>query len=311
MNLAPVGICTYTRLDHLMKTIEALKANTLAQQTELYIFSDGPRPGDEAKVQELRDYLTTITGFKKVHPRLQPTNNMFENTTNANIQLTAAHGRSIFMEDDIVTSPHFLEFMNAGLDRYESNKSIFSIGGYCLPIPFPKDYSHDIYFSQVFCPWGLGTWKDRFDLASAAIAAWDPTFNQGVFSGLKYIGKDMARRYKSVCKPGITDRELMAKFDLVATIIMLQRQMYTVLPTQTLVENIGLDGSGLHCNANDTKFARKLDPDHRPEKMTDRPFLDSRIGSEIYMQVSFGKAKNSAMRSFYLLIRSLNRIFSR
>lgn len=311
MNLAPVGICTYTRLDHLMKTIDALKANTLAQQSELYIFSDGPRPGDEAKVQELRTYLTTITGFKKVHLRLQPTNNMFENTTNAHIQLTAVHGRSIFMEDDIVTSPHFLDFMNAGLDRYESNKRIFSIGGYCLPIPFPKDYAHDIYFSQVFCPWGVGMWKDRFDLAGAAISSWDPTFNQSVYSKLKYIGKDMARRYKSVCRPGIKERELTAKYDLVATIIMLQHQMFTVLPKKTLVENIGLDGTGLHCNANDNKFAGKIDPDYRPEKLTCHPFLDSRIGRDIYMQVSFGKAKNPAMRSFYLLMRSLNRMLSR
>lgn len=311
MSPAPIGICTYTRLDHLIKTVDALKANTLAQQSELYLFSDGPNKGDEAKVQELRNYLATITGFKKVHLRLQPVNNRFENTSNAHIQLTEVHGRSIFMEDDIVTSPYFLEFMNTALDRYESNKSIFSIGGYSLPIPFPKDYAHDIFFSQVFCPWGVGIWKDRFDMAVAAISTWDPAFNQGLHSRLKYIGKDLARRYKSLCRPDIKDTDLMAKFDLVATIVMLQRQMYSVLPNKTLIENIGLDGSGVNCNAGDTRFIRKFDPDHRPENLIDQPFLDSRIVREIYLQGSFTKAKSPAMRRFYLLIRTLNRMLSR
>lgn len=311
MTLAPVGICTYTRLVHLMKTIDALKANTLAQQTELYIFSDGPSKGDEAKVQELRDYIVTITGFKKVHLRLQPENNRFENTTKANIQLTATHGRSIFMEDDIVTSPYFLEFMNTGLDRYESNKKVFSIGGYTRPIAIPKNYAYDIYFSEVFCPWGLGTWKDRFDMSSSAIATWESRFDKGLSSRLKYVGKDLARRYKSLCRPGIKDTDLMAKFDLVATVVMLQRQMYSVLPCQTMIENIGLDGSGLNCNANDERFIRQFDPDYRPAKFKDEAFLDPRIGREVYLQFSFTKSKGPLMRSFYLLIRSLNRILER
>jgi hypothetical protein len=311
MSLAPIGICTYTRLNHLIRTIDALKANTLARQSELYIFSDGPNKGDEAKVQELRDYLLTITGFKKVHLRLQPENNRFENTSNAHIQLTATHGRSIFMEDDIVTSPCFLEFMNAGLDRYESNKNIFSIGGYSPPIAFPKNHAHDIFFSQIFCPWGAGMWKDRFDMTSSAIAAWDPQFDKGLSSKLKYIGKDLARRYKSLCRAGIKDTELMAKFDLVATVVMLQRQMYSVLPRQTIIENIGLDGSGLNCHVNDARFIRQFDSDYRPTKFNDEPFLDPRIGREVYLQGSFTKSKGPIMRSFYLLVRSINHKLSR
>jgi len=307
MQLAPIGICTYTRLNHLIRSIDALKANTLAQQSEIYIFSDGPRPGDEAKVQELRDYLTTITGFKKVHPRLQPTNNMFENTSNAHIQLATTHGKSIFLEDDIVTSPHFLEFINNGLEKYESNKSVMSIGGYCPPIAFPKSYANDIFFSPVFCPWGVGTWKDRFELVDTMRVDWrNHIKNPQLAKNLKHVGKDLARRYKSLCRDNITDADLMAKYDLVFTVAMLQHQMFTVLPRQTLVDNIGFDGSGVHCNVKDARFTRTVDPSFRPLKLTDEVFLDSRIAGEMYLLYSFSKIKSPIMKIFYLFIRSLN-----
>lgn len=306
MELAPIGVCTYSRLNHLIKTVDALKANTLAQQSEIYIFSDGPRPGDEAKVQELRDYLKTITGFKKVHLRLQPTNNMFENTSNAHVQMTAAHGKSIALEDDIVTSPYFLEFMNTALERYESNKKIFSIGAYSPAITFPKSDGYDVFFSQIFCPWGVGMWKDRFDISNSVIASWSTTPDKRILSKLKHIGKNLARRYKSLCKPGISHVEVAAKFDLAATVAMLKNQLYTVMPRRTLVENIGLDGSGIHCTTDDAKLGLKCDPSYRPTKFNDKPFLDPRIGREVYLQGSFSKVKNPLMRSFYLLIRAIN-----
>lgn len=306
MNLAPVGICTYTRLDHLMKTIEALKANTLAQQTELYIFSDGPRPGDEAKVQELRDYLTTITGFKKVHPRLQPTNNMFENTTNANMRLNENYGRSIFIEDDIVTSPYFLEFMNESLEKYESNKKVMSIGGYCPPVTIPKNYASDVFFSQIFCPWGLGMWKDRFELVNQAKTAWSRRVDPDVVNSLKYLGKDFVRRYKALCKESVTDFELAAKFDLLATVTMLKHQMFSVQPRQTMIENIGFDGTGLHCHSSDDKFFHKANAQFRPKNFTDDVSPDQRVARDMYMIWSFSKKHNPVMKSFYLLIRYLN-----
>ena len=61
MDLAPVGLVVYNRLEHTKKTIEALKKNTLASDTDLYIFSDAPsKEEDEKSVSELRDYLKTV-----------------------------------------------------------------------------------------------------------------------------------------------------------------------------------------------------------------------------------------------------------
>ena len=69
MNLAPVGLVVYNRLEHTKRVIEALKKNTLASETDLYIFSDAPsKKEDEKSVAELRDYLKTVKdGFKNVY----------------------------------------------------------------------------------------------------------------------------------------------------------------------------------------------------------------------------------------------------
>ena len=64
MQLAPVGIATYSRLSHIKKTVESLQQNTLATQSELYIFSDAPKKCDEEIVLKIRKYIHTIKGFK-------------------------------------------------------------------------------------------------------------------------------------------------------------------------------------------------------------------------------------------------------
>lgn len=69
MYLAPVGLVVYNRIEHTKRVIEALKKNTLASDTDLYIFSDAPsKKEDESAVYELREYLKTINeGFKNVY----------------------------------------------------------------------------------------------------------------------------------------------------------------------------------------------------------------------------------------------------
>jgi len=67
MNLAPIVLFTYKRLWHTKQTVEALQKNIYAEQSYLFIFSDGPKTEkDEPKVKEVRKYLKTIKGFKNI-----------------------------------------------------------------------------------------------------------------------------------------------------------------------------------------------------------------------------------------------------
>src|SRR3989344_9298840 len=110
-SLAPIGIPTYTRITHLQKTISALRANPLSIESDLYIYSDGPKDGDEKKVADMRAYLRTIRGFRSINIVEQKENNFIENNYRCIRDLLDKYGKIIFMEDDIVTAPGFLKFM--------------------------------------------------------------------------------------------------------------------------------------------------------------------------------------------------------
>ena len=49
MKYAPIALFVYNRPEHTKKTLEALQKNTLAQNSELFIFSDGPKNNQDKK----------------------------------------------------------------------------------------------------------------------------------------------------------------------------------------------------------------------------------------------------------------------
>ncbi|MCZ2126844.1 MAG: glycosyltransferase family 2 protein [Anaerolineales bacterium] len=243
MTLAPVCIPTYTRINHLRRTIEALKENRLADETEVHIFSDGARAGDEEKVAAVRSYLKTISGFKKIEIVENQTNQYPNGVMQAIRGLLSQHEKIIFMEEDIVTAPVFLEYMNFALEEYESNPRIFSIAGYCPPIPIPKDYPNDVFFFPRFNPWGFGMWKDRFDKLEMKIPK--RVINE-IFLNPRRLydfsrgGLDMLpltlNNYFGYAN-GLDSKTFSQQFMM---------NMLTVYPVKHLVDNIGLDGSGVH-----------------------------------------------------------------
>ena len=64
MKLAPICLFVYNRLEESKLTVAALQNNFLASESELFIFSDGPNIDNENKVDSVRAYINTITGFK-------------------------------------------------------------------------------------------------------------------------------------------------------------------------------------------------------------------------------------------------------
>lgn len=257
-SLAPIGLSTYSRLPHLQQTIAALQKNTLAAQSELFVFSDAPKPGDEQKIEAVRNYLRTVDGFKRVHIIERTENNRIANNRDGMRMLLDRFGKLIFLEEDIVTAPGFLRFMNDALDFYKDDPRIFSICGCCMPVPVPKEYPHDVYILPRYGGWGDGYWADRFKL-------------------INYISEEDYRAF-------ISDRKLLKNFkarcgldyiplierdakgiidalDVKALFWQFKLGMYTVYPRKSLAVNIGLDNSGEHCSKTakfDTELSNKL-----------------------------------------------------
>ncbi|HEX9511593.1 MAG TPA: glycosyltransferase [Puia sp.] len=166
LNYAPILLFTYKRLDTLKKTISSLRENKLAAESDLIIFSDqGKSPDDKTIVKEVRDYLRTIDGFKSVtiHESLKNkglANSIIQGVTN----IINTYGKVIVLEDDLLTTPNFLTFMNAALEKYESYKKVFSVSGYSFNLGEPDAGRHpdDVYFVTRGWSWGWATWRDRW-----------------------------------------------------------------------------------------------------------------------------------------------------
>ena len=162
--LAPICLFTYSRLDETKQTVEALKKNFLAPKSELFIFSDGPKNHESKdRVKVVRDYIKTIDGFKKITIFESKTNEgLAKSIINGVTKVVNEYGKVIVLEDDLLTTPNFLDFMNQALLFFELNLSIYSINGYSLALKRIKLDSHYIHFRSF--PWGWATWENRWNL---------------------------------------------------------------------------------------------------------------------------------------------------
>lgn len=246
--LAPIGISTYSRLDHLKKTIRALQKNTLALNSELYIFSDAPKKHDEMKVDAVRKYIRTIDGFKNVHIINREQNCRVTNNRDGMKQLLDQYGQMIFLEEDIVTAPGFLCFMNRALEYYSNDPRILSITGHSPPFKISKSYTEEVFLLKRFDAWGFATWSDRFDPYGFNLS--DDEMNMFLCSKkrikeFKQNGADLYRMLLAENKNEIDALDVKIMF------YQYINDMYTLYPSRSLVQNIGLDGTGVHCVATD------------------------------------------------------------
>lgn len=255
-DLAPIALSTYGRLEHLKKTIVALRANRLAAASKLFIFSDGPKPGDEQKVAAVRAFLKTIDGFRSVEIFERSRNGRIQNNRGGIAYLLERYDRIIFLEEDVVTAENFLAFMNQSLDRYAANPRVFSVTGYCPPIRIADRYPYPVFLFRRFNAWGFGIWKDRYEKIKYLTLA---EFN-------RLYGNSTLR--KAFTRGGGEDMLLMLRMDAMGKIDALDvkamfaqflSDQYTIYPTRSLVHNIGVDGSGFH-RAKTDKFDVALGP---------------------------------------------------
>jgi Glycosyl transferase family 2 len=165
--LAPVALFVYNRPDHTQRTVNSLQANDLALQSDLFVFSDGPKnEAGSAAVQQVRKYIRSIRGFKSVSIIERERNLGLANSVIRGVtELFTRFGRVIVIEDDLLTTVDFLTFMNQALERYEAELRIFSVSGFNLGLKGPEHYPCDAFCFYRSSSLGWGTWKSRWEQA--------------------------------------------------------------------------------------------------------------------------------------------------
>ncbi|MEH6889048.1 sugar transferase [Bacillus sp. JJ864] len=244
--LAPVIIFVYNRPEHTIKTIEALAKNELARESTVFIFSDAAKNENSLeKVRAVREYIDTIEEkkyFKSLKINKAKINKgLAKSVIDGVSEIINENGKVIVLEDDLVTTPDFLTYMNDALNYYNDLEKVWSISGYNIPIAFPKDYKSEIYYSYRGCSWGWATWKNRWNQVD-----WDVK-DYTEFKGNRRLrnqfnrgGRDMANMLDSQME-GIID-----SWAIRWCYTQSKKDLLTVYPVKSRIKNIGLDGSGTH-----------------------------------------------------------------
>lgn len=248
-NLAPIVLFIYNRPDHTRKTLEALSKNILAEQSELFIFADGPKETvTEEQLEKIhqtraiaheKKWCKTVTVIEADKNKGLAASIIFGVTDIVN-----KYGKIIVLEDDLITSPYFLKYMNDSLLVYENTENVACIHGFMYQ---HKTKLPETFFIKGADCWGWATWK----------RAWSH-FN----SDSQYLLDEIKRRHlekhfnfnNTYDYTGMLQMQIDGKISSWAIRWLTSAyldDMYCLYPAKSLVINDGFDGSGTHCGEGD------------------------------------------------------------
>lgn len=242
--LAPIVLFVYNRPTHTQKTLHALAENDLACESDLYIYSDAAKSvEDKLNVLAVRKLIKNIQGFKSVtiieaEQNLGLASSIIQGVTH----ICEIHGRVIVLEDDLVVSSKFLEFMNAALDKYDLEKKVWHISGWNYPIDYHGLPS--VFFWRAMSCWGWATWSDRWLHYTKKPNELFERYHSNR-SWIKYFNLDGGYDFWSQVVDNVKGRKSTWAIFWFATII--EKKGLCLNPSITYVSNIGLDGSGENC----------------------------------------------------------------
>jgi|688.fasta_scaffold281196_2 hypothetical protein len=296
---SPIALFAFNRLEKYVEVLESLKNNSDSKNSDLWVFIDGPKSKKDLIIQnKIYTFTKKLKGFKSLNIIKDEVNKgLAKSITNGVTQLLRKSNSVIVIEDDILVSPYFLEFMNSGLNTYENDRLVASIHGYVYPttIKLPETF-----FIRGSDCWGWGTWR----------RAW-----------VKYNddGRDLLTKIKNHREKMLFDFDgssgyikmlednLIGKNDSWAVkwyASTFLENMYTLYPGRSLVTNIGLDGTGTHkgFSRQDITFSHNSRINVSKIKVE-----DSLIGREAFTKYFETNKQKSLLKLFKYLYRMTQR----
>jgi hypothetical protein len=239
----PIAVFTYNRPLHTQRALAALARCGRLEECSLYIYCDGANniaaAKDVASVREVaRDWAARL-GAEVV-----------ERTENLGLARSVVAGvtelcdrfsRVIVLEDDLVVSPDFLNFMLQSLDKYEHEPSVYQVGGHMHPIDYHPQT--DAFLLPRIESWGWATWARAWRAFD-----WNATEVSSLFSDKQTRYRfDLGGSYPYV---RMLRERLAGKNDSWGILwywSVFRADGLVVYPRTSLVWNGGFDGSGVHC----------------------------------------------------------------
>ena len=304
MNISPVVLFVYNRPWHTQQTVEALQKNELAQESELFVFSDGAKDEHDAlKVREVRNYLRTVDGFKDISIIEQEKNRgLAASIVDGVTRVVNEYGRVIVLEDDLITSPFFLKFMNEALEIYNDANKVMHVSGYMLPIE-TTGLNQTVFYPSPSC-WGWATWE----------RAWKH-YERDPSEVIKEFTPKMIKRFNLDGSYGFWEQVLdnysgrIKSWAIFWYVAVFKQNGLCLHPVESMVQNIGHDGSGVHCNKTNSFF---ISPAQHPvtffeSKIEENQILIERLkGYYRAIKPSLWQKIARKVKRFYRIVRVIS-----
>lgn len=237
-------VFAYNRSKHLTEVLDGLKKNL--DVTKVHIFHDGLKCEEHRLEWERTRAVIEGVDWCEVeyHPSLH-NKGLAKSIVDGINMVFEENDAVIVLEDDCVPSPNFISFMTQCFVKYQDNKRVYSISGYSFPIELRKD-DYDVYGCGRISSWGWGTWKDRWEVyekdyelvkkmkqeenASKCLAMW---------------GRDLENILVGNVRGNCDSWAVFWALNVIS------REGICINPYESLIKNIGTDGSGVHCGITD------------------------------------------------------------
>jgi len=234
-----VVLLLYNRPDHALAVLDSLVQNGVQRVRAFMDHSDDPavRRGQDRHVLEL-ERRTKISVDLHRHPQRLGLAQSMRFALQATFEKADA---AIVLEDDCVVRPGGIQFFLDGLSSLEHDRRVRSLCGYLHPIPFIRGDAEPLLLRR-FCTWGWATWKDRW-------RDYDPNLERVVGRLVRKNLKlsDLSSDLVTLCT---SPAYLEGSVDIWSVNWILEHYVtgtFCVYPCDSLIDNIGFDGSGRNC----------------------------------------------------------------
>lgn len=246
-DLAPIVLFVYNRPWHTQKTLNALSRNSLADQSVLYIYADGPKENADQeilnKIKQVQACIKEKQWCKEVIIVERETNLGLADSIIAGVtEIVNKHGEIIVLEDDILASRGFLKYMNDALHYYRDKNEVGCIHAWNYPLK-GMNYAESTFFLKGADCWGWATWKRSWSLFNP-----NGAFLLSLLK-TKKLENEFDRRgafkFAEMLQNQICGKNDSWAIRWHASLFLSEK--YCLQPTRPIVKNIGLDNSGMHC----------------------------------------------------------------
>lgn len=306
MNVSPIALFCYNRPWHVEQTLNALFNNLYANNSTLYIFCDGAKANASVEqIQKIR--ATRVVAHKKkwcgeVHVIESDKNKGLANSIISGVtEVVNKYGKVIVLEDDLVTSPFFLKYMNEALEFYKDRPSVMSVSANRPPIDkmaIPTKYPFDAFVSLRPFSTGWATWKEKWNLTDWTLdylpemlsdPVWVESFNRG--------GDDLTDMLCMQHEGKIDSWAIRWAYS------HFKEHGVGILPCVPYVDNIGFDGTGVHSGSDERDFRNDVMKAPENPRFPDVLYEDRRIVNA--MANYYSHKKMPLWNKFYNIIAEL------